>query len=155
MPSSATSQRLDDVAAVRDQPGAVQLEHREPRVEVGDHAGQAVAFAVDQPAAIGVPVAERHVGAPQRHGSRDAPPPEERADRLGGIARQHAHRDGRERVEVPARHELPALDHVDDGAGLQAGRRLLQRALVDPRVPRAQVSRQVLGQLDLHGHGPH
>src|SRR5207245_3514004 len=119
-------QRLHDLPAVLGESGAVQLQHRERAVEIDHHAGKAVALAVDQPGTVGF--LGEHVGAAQRYRFRDAAPPEERAYRFGGIAGQHAHADGADRIVVAARDELAAGDDVHDRPGLQPAWRPFDRA---------------------------
>jgi len=142
------AERVEDGGAMCREPGAVELEHGERAVEIDHHAGQPVALAVHQPRAVGL--FGEHVRAPERHRARDAPAPEDRTDGLPRIACEHAHADGAERVVVAARDELPARGHVHDGPRLEPLRWPFDRAPVDPRVPAAQVPRELLLQLQLH-----
>ena len=70
--AGSADERVDDRRAMRSAPADRSCTHDDVAVAVGDDAGQAVGFAMDQPAAVCVGVEHRRARAPRRAATRRA-----------------------------------------------------------------------------------
>src|SRR5262249_24456735 len=122
----------------------VELEHRESRVQIDNHARQTVAFTVDEAKAVGLRQLGQRLAKLER--ALDAIFEELDVNRLARISRQDPHGDRRERIVVSAGYELALLGDVHHAAGRKL-RRPLQGLAQDPGMDGTQVPRPAFGQL--------